>query len=163
MAGNETTTNLIGNLLNILAARPDLWARLRDDRSLVEPAIEEALRLDSPVQMLNRFALEETELGGVALSPGDELSVCYGAANRDPRAFPEPDEYRLDRELSRHVAFGTGIHYCLGAPLARAEARIALNALLDRFERLEPGSVPGQRQRASHIVRGFQSLPLRFR
>ncbi|MBM3138847.1 MAG: cytochrome P450 [Chloroflexi bacterium] len=163
VAGNETTTNLIGNMLNVLAGRPALWERLRADRSLVEPFIEETLRYDSPVQTLPRIALVEETLGGVTVSPGTQLHVCYGAANRDPRTFPEPDEFRLDRELSRHLAFGSGIHYCLGAPLARAEARIALEALLDRVTGVSRGAAPAERQRASHIVRGFQHLPLSFR
>lgn len=160
VAGNETTTNLIGNMLNVLADRPDLWARLRDDRALIEPFVEETLRFDSPVQSLPRVTLAETVLGGVTLPAGTQIHVCYGAANRDPAAFPEPDTFRLDRELSRHVAFGTGIHYCLGAPLARAEARLALDVLLDRFGELRRGPTSAVRQRASHIVRGFQMLPV---
>ncbi|MEX2229142.1 MAG: cytochrome P450 [Dehalococcoidia bacterium] len=160
VAGNETTTNLIGNMLNVLADRPELWARLREDRTLIEPFVEETLRFDSPVQTLPRFTLAQSTLGGATIPAHTQLHVCYGAANRDPAAFPEPDEFRLDRELSRHVAFGTGIHYCLGAPLARAEARIALDVLLERFRELPRGSTPALRQRASHIVRGFQMLPL---
>ena len=160
VAGNETTTNLIGNMLNVLVDRPDLWERLRTDRALVEPFVEETLRFDSPVQTLPRFVLEGEELAGVAIPKHVQLNVCFGAANRDPRAFPEPDEFRLDRELSRHVAFGSGIHYCLGAPLARAEARIALETLLDRYATLERGAAPARRQRASHIVRGFRELSL---
>ncbi len=160
VAGNETTTNLIGNMLNVLVERPDLWARLRADRTLLDPFVEETLRYDSPVQTLPRYVLEGETLGGVAVPGRVQLNVCFGAANRDPRAFPEPDAFRIDRELSRHLAFGTGIHYCLGAPLARAEARIALDVLLDRYATLERGAAPARRQRATHIMRGFQELPL---
>jgi cytochrome P450 len=88
--------------------------------------------------------------------------IAFGAANRDPVAFPEPDEFRLDRDLKNHVAFGMGIHYCLGAPLARTEARIALNALLDRYETVERGEGDAPHQHSSLIVRGFERLPLRF-
>jgi cytochrome P450 len=163
VAGNETTTNLLSNTLNILAFRPDLWARLREDRGLVEPVIEETLRIDSPVQLLQRTAVADFELNGTLIREGQQLQVAYGAANRDPKAFPQPDEFRTDRELSRHIAFGYGIHFCLGAPLARMEARLALNALLDRYASLEPGDEKGERQRDSFIVRGFKSLPLRLR
>jgi cytochrome P450 len=162
VAGNETTTNLISNMLNILAARPYLWRRLRQDRSLIEPVIEETLRIDSPVQLLQRMPLRDFDLNGTRIPEGQQIFVAYGAANRDPKVFPEPDEFRLDRELSRHIAFGYGIHFCLGAPLARTEARITLNALLDRYATIEPSEQPGERQRASFIVRGFTSLPLRL-
>jgi cytochrome P450 len=163
VAGNETTTNLLSNMLNILAFRPDLWARLREDPGLLEPVIEETLRIDSPVQLLQRTAVADFELNGTLIREGQQLQVAYGAANRDPKAFPQPDEFRTDRELSRHIAFGYGIHFCLGAPLARMEARLALNALLDRYASLEPGDEKGERQRDSFIVRGFKSLPLRLR
>ncbi len=162
VAGNETTTNLISNMLNVLAASPELWARLRGDPSVVDAVIEETLRYDSPVQTLPRVTLSQARLGAATVPAGSRLLVSFGAANRDPLAFPDPDEFRLDRDLGRHIAFGYGIHFCLGAPLARTEARIALNALLDRFPGLEPGSVSGTRQRASLIIRGFTSLPLRF-
>ncbi len=162
VAGNETTTNLISNMLNILATRPDLWQRLREDRSLIEPVIEETLRVDSPVQILQRVMSDDFDLNGELIPRGASVQVSYGAANRDPKAFADPDEFKLDRELSRHVAFGYGIHFCLGAPLARTEARIAMNALLDRYRALEPAAAPGQRQHTSFIVRGFNHLPLRL-
>lgn len=162
VAGNETTTNLLGNMQNVLAGRPDLWERLRADRELVELFIEETLRIDSPVQMLFRWAMEDTEVEGVAIPKGSWIGVCYGAANRDPKVFPEPDEFKLDRGLSRHVAFGMGTHYCLGSPLARMEASLMLNQMLDRYSAIEFGSEPGVRQTTSNIVRGFASLPLRL-
>jgi cytochrome P450 len=160
IAGNETTTNLIGNMLNILADRPDLWRRLREDRSLVEPVIEETLRYESPVRVLNRMTNRPVEISGVSIPKDEVIGVFFGAANRDPAEFPNPDEFRLDRDLRNHVAFGMGIHYCLGAPLARAEAKITLNTFLDRFPSLTHGATPGVRQTASPIVFGFQELPL---
>jgi len=162
IAGNETTTNLLGNLLNALAERPELWEQLRQDRSLVETVIEETLRYESPVQRLFRWTTRETEVSGVAIAKGERVTIFYGAANRDPQAFPQPDEFRLDRDLRNHVAFGAGIHYCLGAPLARAEARITLNAFLDRFSALRRSDAPAVRQSATPIVFGFERLPLVF-
>jgi cytochrome P450 len=160
IAGNQTTTNLLGNMLNLLADRPDLWQQLREDRSLVEPVIEETLRYESPVQRLFRTAARDVEVGKSKISKGERVTIFYGAANRDPQEFPNPDEFRLDRDLRNHVAFGMGIHYCLGAPLARAEARISLNAFLDRFPLLKHGESPAVRQTASPIVFGFTNLPL---
>jgi cytochrome P450 len=160
VAGNETTTNLIGNMLNILVDRPALWQQLRTDRSLVETVIEETLRYESPVQRLPRQTSREVEVSGVRIPEGANVSIFYGAANRDPAAFPHPDEFRVDRDLRNHVAFGAGIHYCLGALLARAEASITLNTFLDRFSVLRRGSAPAVRQTASHGVYGFQQLPL---
>ncbi|MBV8775192.1 MAG: cytochrome P450, partial [Deltaproteobacteria bacterium] len=127
IAGNETTTNLIGNVLNIVATRPHLWRQLRSDRSLVEMVIEETLRYESPVQRIARTTTRDVEFSDVRIPKGDVVIVYFGAANRDPSEFPDPDEFRLDRDLRNHVAFGMGIHYCLGAPLARAEAKITLN------------------------------------
>ena len=160
IAGNETTTNLLGNLLNLLADRPELWQQLRDDRSLVEPVIDETLRYASPVQRLFRVAARDVEVSGQAIAQGDRITLFYGAANRDPEAFPEPDAFRLDRDLRHHVAFGSGIHYCLGAPLARVETKITLNAFLDRFPVLTRGTAPAERQTSSYIIFGFDRLPL---
>jgi cytochrome P450 len=160
VAGNETTTNLIGNLLNILVERPELWQQLREDRSLVETVIEETLRYESPVHRLSRVTTRDVEVSGVKIPAGEMISIFYGAANRDPAVFSNPDEFRLDRDLRNHVAFGMGIHYCLGAPLARAETQITLNAFLDRFPVIRRGSAPPVRQAHSPIVFGFQQLPL---
>jgi len=160
IAGNETTTNLLGNIFNALSERPDLWRQVREDRGLVDAVIEETLRYESPVQRLFRWTTREVEVSGVPFAKGDRVTIFYGAANRDPQAFPSPDEFRLDRDLRHHVAFGAGIHYCLGAPLARAEARITLNAFLDRFPTLRRGRTPSVRQTASPVVFGFERLPL---
>lgn len=163
VAGNETTTNLIGNMLNVLAGRPDLWEGLREDRGLIEPMIEETLRYESPVRLLFRRATRDVTLGGRVIPAQSQIGVFYGAANRDPAEFPQPDEFRLDRDLRNHVAFGQGIHYCLGAALARAEARITLDALLDRYAGIEPGGEPGVRQMTSPLVYGFARLPVVLR
>ncbi len=160
IAGNETTTNLLGNLFNALAERPELWRHLRDDRSLVETVIEETLRYESPVHRLFRWATRDLEVSHVKIAKGDRITIFYGAANRDPDAFPQPDDLRLDRELRNHVAFGAGLHYCLGAPLARAEAKITLNAFLDRFAAIRQGQEPAMRQTETPVVFGFKQLPL---
>jgi len=160
IAGNETTTNLLGNLLNLLVDRPALWQQLRSERNLVETVIEETLRYESPVQRLFRTTTRDVEFSGTKMAKGDRVTIFYGAANRDAAEFPNPDEFRLDRDLRNHVAFGMGIHYCLGAPLARAEARITLNAFLDRFSHITRGAAPAVRQTATPIVYGFSQLPL---
>jgi len=149
IAGNEATTNLVGNILNVLVDKPDLWQQLREDRSLVEPVIEETLRYESPVWVLLRTTNREVTVSGVTIPQGDMVGTFYGATNRDPKEFPNPDEFRLDRDLRNHVAFGMGIHYCLGAPLARVEAKITLNTFLDRFPAITRGSAPPVRQTAS--------------
>lgn len=161
IAGNETTTNLLSNVLNVLAGRPDLWERLRSDSSAIGAAVEEGLRYESPVQMLFRTAVRDVELHGSAIPAGSRVAVAYAAANRDPREFAEPDEFRLDRGLGQHVAFGYGIHYCLGAPLARLEARVALERLTARFATVSHG-VREPRRVPSTILRGFEFLPLKF-
>ena len=160
IAGNETTTNLIGNALGILATRPEVWQQLRADRALVETVIEETLRYESPIQRVNRMTTREVELSGVCIPEGDRVTLYFGAANRDPGEFPNPDEFVLDRDLRNHLAFGMGIHYCLGAPLARAEAKVTLNAFLDRFSGIKPGHGPAVRQTMTPLIFGFQQLPL---
>ncbi len=163
IAGNETTTSLIGNMLGILADHPELWRRLRDDRSLVEPLIEETLRYHSPIQRSAfRVATRDTELGGVAIKEGDRVTVFYGAANRDPLIFETPGDLCLDKRSSEHVAFGLGPHFCLGAELSRLEARITLNALLDRFSAIARGRAAAVRQNESPVSFGFSRLPLVF-
>jgi cytochrome P450 len=160
IAGNETTTNLIGNIFNLLSEWPDLWQQLRNDRSLAETVIEETLRYESPVQRLSRATTRDVEVSGVLIPKGDLVTIFFGAANRDPAEFNNPDEFRLDRDLRNHLAFGMGIHYCLGAPLARAEAKVSLATFLDRFSAIRPGKAPPVRQTMTPVVFGFEHLPL---
>ena len=162
IAGNETTTNLLSNFLGLMAERPEAWERLRGDRSLVEPAIEETLRFESPVQVIPRLAVADAEVGGQRIREGDVVQVFFGAGNRDPEEFAEPEEFNIDRELHQHIAFGLGIHYCLGSPLARLEAKVAINQMLDRFATIEPAGVPGERQTLAPVVFGYRRLPLRL-
>lgn len=160
VAGNETTTNLMSNMLAILADRPELWARLRADRSLIEPTIEETLRFESPVHLLLRQTTRDVEIDGCAIPAHARVGIYFGAANRDPEEFEEPEEFRVDRKLDQHLAFGYGIHFCLGSQLARAEARITLNAFLDRFATIGRGAEPGERLSSSPVVFGWERLPL---
>ncbi len=159
VAGNETTTNLISNQVHVLAGRPDLWKRLREEPALVPAALEETLRWDSPVQNLGRDVTREVALHGVPMRPGDRLLVSYGAANRDEREFPGAEEYRIDRAAPRHLGFGFGVHFCLGAGLARLEARVALEGLLARFREIAPGEGHARRTHST-VIRGFESLPV---
>ena len=161
VAGNETTTNLLGNLLGILSREPHLWALLREDRSLLEDAIEEALRLESPVQFVFRKTTRDTQLGGVGIPADATVLTSFGSANRDESEFEEPDRFVIQRDRSRHIAFGYGAHFCLGAPLARLESRLAMDSLLDRFDSIAPGSGDSVRLR-SDLLYGYSELPLRF-
>ena len=163
VAGNETTTGLIANCLHILAQQPELWRRAREDRSLVDPILTETLRYASPSQRLTRVTRHPVEIGGASIGEGELIDVVYGSANRDPAVFADPDTFRVDRPASEHVAFGAGIHYCVGAALAKTEARIALNAMLDRYAHLELGAEPGVRQRQAFATLNFVSLPLVLR
>jgi hypothetical protein len=132
-AGNETTTNLIGNGILTLLRHPDELERLREDPSLMRTAIEELLRFDGPVQLTTRFASEPVELDGYTIEAGDHVEFVLGAANRDPEQFSEPDRLDLGRRPNRHIGFGHGIHFCLGAPLARAQGQMAIAELISRY------------------------------
>lgn len=160
VAGNVTTTNLLGNLFNLLAHRPDWVDRLRADRSLVEAVVEEVLRFESPVQWMARITTRQVTLGGTTIPAGAQVLLCYGAANRDPEAFADPDDFEPSRARRAHLAFGHGAHFCIGAPLARLEARISLNAVLDRYTSIKPGITPSVRIAAAATHCGFQRLPL---
>ena len=160
-AGFETTTNLIGNGLLALLEHPDQLRRLRDDRTLVGTAVEEQLRWDSPVQLDGRMAFEDLELHGVSVQAGEQVITLLGAANRDPRAFDDPERFDIGRASSQLMSFGAGIHFCLGAPLARLEGRVVLDALLDRFPVIEPAWGEARpRYRDSLVLRGLESLPV---
>ena len=161
LAGNETTTNLIGNAVLTLLNHPDELAKVRADPALLPALVEEVLRYDSPVQVIFRRTAQEVELEGGKIPAGQNVFLLLGSANRDERQFPEPDRFDITRNPQDHVAFGYGIHYCLGAPLARLEGRNALESLL--FE-CPPFRLAVERVApiASLIVRGPQTLPLRF-
>jgi pimeloyl-[acyl-carrier protein] synthase len=161
VAGHETTVNLIANGTLALLRDPAALASLRADPRLAASAVEEFLRYDSPVQFTSRHALADLEIGGCRVRAGETVLAVLGAANRDPVQFPDPDRLDLARTPNRHVAFGGGIHFCLGAPLARMEARIAISALLARLPGLEPGPRPPVR-RDTVTLRGLASLPVTF-
>ena len=146
VAGFETTVNLIGNAVAALRRDPEAWSQLVADPGLAEAAAEETLRFDPPVQLTVRFAREDAELDGHRLPKATVVAVLLAAANRDPAAYADPDRFRLDRQGEpEHLAFSSGIHYCLGAPLARLEGARALRALAERWPDLT--LLPGARRR----------------
>jgi cytochrome P450 len=158
-AGHETTTNLIGNGMWLLLEHPAELQRLRDDRALLAPAIEEMLRYEGPIQLNNRRLTAPLELAGRRLPQGSLLTLGIGAANRDPRQFPDAERFDIARRPNRHVAFGHGDHACAGMNVARMEARIAFGRLLARFPRLEAAGAPRRDRRIR--FRGYRKLPLR--
>jgi cytochrome P450 len=157
-AGFETTTNLLGNSVVALLRNPSQLARLRDEPSLAASAVEELLRYDSPVQIASRLVNEPVELGGVTIGAGERVVAYLGAGNRDPRRFPDAGSLLLDRADNAPLSFGGGIHYCLGAPLARLEAQIALPALVRRFPGLALDGEPVRRDSLS--IRGHLAVPV---
>jgi pimeloyl-[acyl-carrier protein] synthase len=161
VAGHETTVNLIANGTLALLRDPGARARLQADAALARGAVEELLRYDSPVQFTSRHALADLDVGGHQVRAGETVVAVLGAANRDPARFPDPDRLDLARAPNRHVAFGGGIHFCLGAPLARMEAAIAIPALLARLPGLALGPQPPVR-RDTVTLRGLASLPVTF-
>ena len=159
IAGNETTTNLIGNGMLALLRHPDQLRALRDDPGLIPAAVDELLRYDSPVQMTLRCAVEDCEMDGVPVRAGQDIILLGGSANRDPDAFEKPDQLDFNRPKQDHISFGRGIHYCLGAGLARLEGRIAFEMLLERFDSLRLLTERPE-FRYSIVLRGLTSLPL---
>ncbi len=158
-AGHETTANLIGNGLLALHRNPDQWATLRDDPSLIPGAMEELLRYDSSVQMTGRSLHEDAELAGVPIPKGAQVVCFLGAANRDPAAFPDPDRLDVRRQKVTPLSFGGGIHFCLGAQLARIEAQEAFAGLLRRLPTLQLPEKDTPAWRRSFTLRGLTRLP----
>jgi cytochrome P450 len=164
IAGYVTTVSLIGNGTLALLRHPDQLDRLRADPSLVPQAVEELLRFDGPVNPgLARYALEDLEIGGVRIPRGDMVLLAIAAADRDPDRFPAPDQVDVGSADPGHLAFGHGVHYCLGAPLARLEGQVAFAALLARLPDLALAAHPDQlRWTGGGILRGLRELPLTF-
>lgn len=162
IAGHETTVNLITNAVHALLTYPDQLAALRADMSLVDGAIEEALRYEGPVENATfRFAAEPLEIAGVPIARGEAVMIGLTAADRDAARFPAPDRFDIHRDARGHLAFGHGIHYCLGAPLARLEARTAIRSLLERAPGLALDGAPGA-WLPGPLMRGVRSLPVRW-
>lgn len=161
IAGHETTVNLIGNGMLALLRHRDQLERLVQRPSLIRTATEEFLRYDSPVQFLGRTLMEDVEIGGRRIRKGEQVVPVIGAANRDPAQFPDPDALDIGRPDNRHLSFGGGIHFCLGAPLARAEGQIGIAELVARFPNLELATETFER-RETVTLRGLKSLPVAF-
>jgi cytochrome P450 len=160
LAGNETTTNLIGNAVHALLENSDQLARVAEDASLLPGMIEEALRYDSPIQQVFRTVTVDTEVAGTRVAAGDTLVLMLGSANRDERRFPDPDRFDVTRDASGHLGFGFGAHFCLGASLARLEATVALEGLVPELPGMKRAG--GRRELIdSFLVRGTAHLPLR--
>ena len=161
IAGHETTVNLIGNGVLALLRQPAELGRLRVTPGLITSAVEELLRYDGPVQRTARVASDDVTIGGRTIRQGEMVMPFIGAADRDPAQFPEPDRLDLSRADNRHIAFGWGIHFCLGAPLARVEGQIAIDTLVRRMPRLELVSDTVE-YRQSLTLRGLKALPVKF-
>jgi cytochrome P450 len=158
-AGHEASVNGAGNGWWALFRNPDQLERLRSDRSLIPTAVDELLRYDTPLQMFERWVLEEIQIDGTAIERGEELALMFGSANRDPAVFADPDRLDVGREPNPHISFGAGVHYCLGAPLARLELAIQLDAVLTAFPALELVEEPTWKP--GYIIRGLRALRVR--
>lgn len=161
IAGNVTTTDLIGNGLYALLTHPDQMEKLRADPSLIENAVEEMLRFDSPVTDSARHPFADDEVDGCPVKKGYTTYTSLAAANHDPSVYPDPHKFDIEREDTHHQSFGGGIHMCLGAPLARLEAQIGINAFLARFPNVRLSETPGKRRHLPSF-RGFETLPVRL-
>jgi cytochrome P450 len=165
LAGHETTVNLIGNGTLALLEHPDQLQRLSDHPELTESAVEEVLRYHSPVEKFGpRIALEEVEVSGQCIPKGSGILLGLASANRDEAVFENPDQLDIGRTPNRHLAFGMGIHFCLGAPLARLEGKIAIQTLVQRYPHMQL-AIPFEevKWRKSTMLHGLHSLPLRLR
>ncbi|MCZ2825733.1 MULTISPECIES: cytochrome P450 [unclassified Modestobacter] len=157
-AGHEATVNVSGNGLLALLEHPDQLDRLRADPALLPTAIEELMRYDSPLQLFERTATSDVEIGGVTIARGQKVAALLGSANRDPAVFADPDTLDVGRTENPHISFGAGVHFCIGAPLARVELQASFGALLSRTSRLELARPA--RRRPEFVIRGLQDLPV---
>ena len=160
-AGHEASVNVAANGTVALLRNPDQLERLRAEPDLVTPAVEELIRYDTPLSVFDRVAFEPVEVVGQTIQPGERVGLLLGAANRDAEAFDRPDRLEISRHPNNHVGFGAGIHFCLGAPLARLELRIAFARLVERFPDLALDGEPVRRP--TFQFRGFESVPVKLR
>ena len=157
-AGHEATVNVVGNGMTALLDHAEQHAALRAAPDLVPTAVEELIRFDAPLQLFERTAVEDTVIGDVTVQRGQKIAALLGAANRDPAVFSEPDRFDVTRADNPHLGFGAGIHFCVGAPLARVELQTSLRTLLDRFPRLALAERP--QRRPEFVIRGVKTLPV---
>jgi cytochrome P450 len=156
MAGHEATVNVLGNGVYALLKHRDQWERLLGDAELLDTGVEELIRFDAPLQLFERTATTDVEIAGYSIAKGERIGALLGAAARDPKVFDDPDTLDIGRVPNAHLGFGMGIHYCVGAPLARVEIAAALTALTTRLPGLRLAAEP--RRRAEFVIRGFQEL-----
>jgi hypothetical protein len=160
-AGHEATVNVVGNGVQAFGRHPDQWHRLLEspeEHGLIDTAVEELIRYDAPLQLFERTAMVDTEVGGVTVRAGQKIAALLGSANRDPAVFTAPDMFDVGRTDNSHLGFGAGIHFCVGAPLARVELQTSLRTLLRRFPRLALAAEPQPRK--EFVIRGVKSLPV---
>jgi cytochrome P450 len=164
IAGHETTVNLFGNGMLALLEHPQQKQLLMDDPDLIQAAVEEVLRFNGPAEISNvRWATENVEFQGIQIRQGDMMLVALSSANRDSSQFEEPDTFDITRKVNDHIAFGKGIHYCLGAPLARLEGEIAINALLQRLPEIRLNTdLELLEWRPGMIIRGLKAFPIAY-
>ena len=163
VAGHETTTNLLGNAIQTLDEHPAVMEELRADQALIPATIEEVLRYRSPVQFMSRTTTQDIELSGQIIPAGERVQAWITSANRDETQFPDPDRFDIYRTPNKHIAFGNGVHFCLGAPLARLEARVALTILLDRWRDIKRANQEPLEPAYSPMLLGAKHLPITFR
>ncbi|RNL64697.1 cytochrome P450 [Zhongshania marina] len=163
VAGAETTTYFLGNLMGVMLEDAEWFSKLKSDRSLIRPFMEECLRRDGPPQRLFRLVLQDCEISGQEIKAGDWIAFFMAAANHDENVFPEPEKFIIGRKnIAKHITFGRGIHHCLGAPLARVEAEIMLNVILDKCEGVNGELANSKRQSGGLLAYGFATLPLQL-